>query len=439
MKYNRWFAVAGALLIQVSLGAIYIYSIFKPALKEHFPTWSATDLALPAQALLAFGALTMIAAGKIQDRIGPKKTAVIGAFLLLLGMFIAAKAQTLAQFVFGFGVLSGIGIYTAYVCPIATCVKWFPDKRGLITGLAVAGFGAGGLVFAPLASYFIATIGIMATLFYLGLIYFIAIIIGAQLLRVPPAGYCPTGWTPPVRQSSFEKIVKIDYSTREMIRTRQFWILWLTYFIGCTAGLLVIMNLVNIWQSVSIAHLSKNGALSATTFSGIISVGALAVMIVSILNSSGRIIWGKISDSVGRKKTIVSIFLICGIALLALNALSAFPAFVTGVAVIGFCFGGFLALYPAITADYFGTKNVGANYGLMFSAYGAGGLLGPWLGPKLMSGIQKIPYEAIDKTGAIIAKTIEIGTYFRSFLLAGIFCLLAAFLIAKLKPLASKN
>jgi Major Facilitator Superfamily. len=172
MQHNRWFVVLGALMIQVSLGAIYIYSVFKPALKEHFPAWSATDIALPAQVLLAMGAITMIIAGKIQDKIGPKKTAIAGAAILLAGMYIAAKAQTLAQFVFGFGVLGGIGIYAAYVCPIATCVKWFPDKRGLITGFAVAGFGAGGLVFAPLANYFIAHIGIMAALFYLGLIYF---------------------------------------------------------------------------------------------------------------------------------------------------------------------------------------------------------------------------------------------------------------------------
>jgi OFA family oxalate/formate antiporter-like MFS transporter len=163
MAYNRWYVVLGALLIQVSLGAIYIYSVFKPALKDHFPSWSATDLALPAQALLAFGSFSMVAAGKIQDRFGPKRTAVGGASLLLIGMYVAAKAQTLAQFVIGFGILSGIGIYMAYVCPIATCVKWFPDKRGLITGLAVAGFGAGGLVFTPLAIHLISSIGIMAT------------------------------------------------------------------------------------------------------------------------------------------------------------------------------------------------------------------------------------------------------------------------------------
>ena len=142
MKFNRWRVVFGALLIQASLGAIYIYSIFKPALKARFPEWSATDLALPAQAVLAFFAISMIVSGRIQDKIGPKKTSIIGAILLFLGMYIAAKAQMLFQFVFGFGVLGGIGIGAAYVCPIAACVKWFPDKRGLITGLAVACFVA---------------------------------------------------------------------------------------------------------------------------------------------------------------------------------------------------------------------------------------------------------------------------------------------------------
>jgi OFA family oxalate/formate antiporter-like MFS transporter len=270
------------------------------------------------------------------------------------------------------------------------------------------------------------------------LIYFIAIIAGAQLMRVPPAGYCPAGWNPPAIQARLPLIIKTDYSIRELIKTRQFWILWLTYFIGCTAGLLVIMNLVNIWQSVSLQQMAKNDSISVIDFGKIISAGALAVMLVSLLNSAGRIIWGKISDSAGRTKTMAIIFLICGIALLALNVSTAFPVFAAVVAVVGFCFGGFLALYPAITADYFGTKNVGANYGLMFSAYGAGGLLGPWLGPKLMIGIQKIPYESIDKSGAIITKTIEIGSYANSFIFAGIFCLVGAFMIGRLLPIKSR-
>jgi OFA family oxalate/formate antiporter-like MFS transporter len=428
MKFNRWGVVAGALLIQISLGAIYIYSVFKPALKNHFPDWSATDSALPAQILLAVGALSMVIAGKIQDKIGPQKTAIGGAVILLLGMYIAAKAQTLAQFVFGFGVLGGLGIYAAYVCPIATCVKWFPDKRGLITGLAVAGFGAGGLVFAPLASWLIGNIGIMPALFYLGLIYFVAIIIGAQLMKIPPVGYCPAGWTAPISATT----QKTDFTAKEMIKTRKFWILWITYFLGCTAGLLVIMNLVNIWQAQAVGGLNKiTDIVLAPSFAQILAQGAL--MAVSILNSLGRIVWGRISDKKGREKTLMAIFALCGLALLILGNLDNFWSFAVVASIVGFCFGGFLALYPAITADYFGTKNIGANYGLMFSAYGAGGLLGPWLAPRLIASSQDIPYETINASGQTIVKLFEAGSYSNSFFLAGILCLVAAFLLSRLK------
>jgi OFA family oxalate/formate antiporter-like MFS transporter len=433
MQHNRWFVVLGALMIQVSLGAIYIYSVFKPALKEHFPAWSATDLALPAQILLAADALAMIAAGRLQDKFGPKKISIAGGLLLLLGMYIAAKAQTIFQFVFGFG-LAGAGIGAAYVCPIAVCVKWFPDKRGLITGLAVAGFGAGGLVFAPLASYFISTIGVMATLFYLGLIYFLAIIIGAQLMRVPPADYRPSGWNPLSCQASLG-IIKTDYAAKEMIKTRRFWILWLTYFIGCVAGLLVIMNLVTIWQAQALAGAAKAADIvSSFSFARILTQGALVVMIVSILNSLGRIVWGRISDKNGREKTLMMIFMFCGAALLILGSLNSFWSFVGAASIIGFCFGGFLALYPAITADYFGARNIGANYGLMFTAYGVGGLLGPWLAPKLLSAIRDVPCETIDGAGKTIIKLVEVGSYANSFILAGALCLVAAFLVLKLKP-----
>lgn len=136
---NRWLVVVGALLIQISLGAVYIYSVFKPALKEQFKDWSATDLALPVQLVLLFFALSMVIAGRIQDKLGPRLIASIGGVLLGLGLLIASRATSLTMFVLGFSVVGGIGIGAAYVCPIATWVKWFPDKRGLITGLAVAG------------------------------------------------------------------------------------------------------------------------------------------------------------------------------------------------------------------------------------------------------------------------------------------------------------
>src|SRR5512137_506946 len=184
--FNRWLVVVGALLIQISLGAIYIYSVFKPGLKANFPNWSDTDLALPSQLVLACFALSMIIAGRIQDKIGPRIIATIGGVLLGAGLLIASFAKDLTMFTIGFSVIGGFGIGAAYVCPIATCVKWFPDKRGLITGLAVAGFGAGALIFAPVAKSLIASSGIMVTFMYLGGIFFITVVIGAQLMVNPP-------------------------------------------------------------------------------------------------------------------------------------------------------------------------------------------------------------------------------------------------------------
>lgn len=439
MERKRWAVVLGALLIQVSLGAVYIYSVFKPALKEHFPDWSATDLALPSQLVLAVFAISTILAGRIQDRLGPRLIATVGGALLGLGLVIATLSTSLATFVIGFSVLGGMGIGAAYVCPIATCVKWFPDKRGLITGLSVAGFGAGGLVFTPVAKSLIQSQGIMNTFLYLGLIFLAAVVAGAQLMKNPPAGYVPAGWTPPAPKPGAAP-AKADYRWQEMLRTPQFWLLWLTYFAGCTAGLMVIMNITNVWQSLSLlAAATGGGAVTAPLYSDIIARGATAVIVVSILNAIGRIAWGKISDVAGRKGTLVAMFLLAGATMLSLNWLTSYGLYLAGVGVIGLCFGGFLALYPAVTADTFGTANIGVNYGWMFTAYGAGGLFGPWLAPKLMALVQKIPYESLDKSGAIALKSYEAGNYLNAFLISGVMCACAALLvlaIRKPKPAA---
>ena len=220
---NRWLVVVGALLIQVSLGAIYIYSVFKPGLKGVFPQWSATDLALPSQLVLAFFALSMIFFGRVQDKIGPRTVATLGGIILGAGLIFARFASSLFTFVLGFSILGGIGIGAAYVCPIATCVKWFPDKRGLITGLAVAGFGAGGLVFTPVAKSLIASQGVMSTFLYLGIIFFIAVVIGAQLMRNPPAGWKPAGWNPPAPAAG-ASAVRTDFTWQQMLATPQFWL-----------------------------------------------------------------------------------------------------------------------------------------------------------------------------------------------------------------------
>ncbi|MCK9391873.1 MAG: OFA family MFS transporter [Syntrophales bacterium] len=431
--FNRWLVVVGAMLIQVSLGAVYIYSVFKPSLIAKFPTWSATDLALPSQLILAFFAMGVIFAGKIQDKIGPRIVATVGGAMLGVGLIIASFATDLMMFTLAFSVIGGLGIGAAYVCPIATCVKWFPDKRGMITGLAVAGFGAGALVFTPIAKAFIASSGIMSTFMYLGIIFLVAVVLGAQLMVVPPAGYKPEGWNPPAPVPGVAKASGGDFTTMEMLKTPQFYLLWITYFAGCMAGLMIIMNITNMWQSPSMLELAKAmPTVSKDAFKTVADQGALAVMIVAILNAAGRLVWGQVSDVIGRKTTLIILFAYAGVIMLLLNTFTSYTMFLVGVCSVGFCFGGFLGLYPAVTADYFGTKNVGANYGFMFAAFGAGGLLGPWLAPKLMTIVGKIPYEAMDK-GALVIKQFAAGNYATSFTIAGVMCLASIGIVWMLK------
>lgn len=365
---NRWLVVAGALLIQAALGAVYIWSVFKGPLLDMFkslnPAASAADLSTAISftfsiTILVFATGTIVF-GKLQDKIGPRKVATFGGILLAIGLILASKTSSIAWLYVSFGVIGGAGIGAGYVCPLATCVKWFPDKKGLITGLAVAGFGAGALIFAPIANSFIAQFGVLNTFAYLGVIFGILVIIGAQFLKNPPPGYKPAGWNPPAPVAG--KSSGGDFTTGEMIKTPQFWLIWVSYLFGASAGMMIIANAKGIAQ---IQGLSAALAVSA-------------VMIVSVFNAGGRLGWGTVSDKLGRTKTLMVIFLICGITMLSLKMLTG-TSILVGVSLVGFCFGGFLAVYPSLTAEYFGTKNLGMNYGSVFLSYGLAGVGGPML------------------------------------------------------------
>lgn len=445
--FNRWWVVVGALIIQVSLGAVYIWSVFQTPLKSAFPSWTEPQVTLPAQIVLAVFALAVIFGGRIQDRVGPRWVATTGGLILGTGLILASftnrfnERAALVWLLMTYAVLGGAGIGAGYVCPIATCVKWFPDKRGLVTGLAVAGFGAGAFFFAPLARgliggtpynlfnvnlFALPELGVFRTFLALGVIFLVAVVAGAQLLRNPPPGYVPAGWTPPKPAAGSSSATKVDFGPREMLRTPVFWLLWVTYFAGCAAGLMVIMKTSPIWQSFRMGALEP--PVSAEDFKAISTAGAMAVSILAVFNSFGRILWGKISDLIGRKSTLVAMFLICAAGLLALDWLRSFPLYLLGVCVIGLCFGGFLATYPAVTADFFGTKHMGVNYGWMFSAFGAGGLIGPWMAARLMKVVAEVPYFA--KAGAeTIQKTFAVGDYRPAFLTAGIACAVAGVLV----------
>jgi OFA family oxalate/formate antiporter-like MFS transporter len=449
--------VAGALVIQISLGAVYIWSVFQTPLKSVFEGWTETQVTLPAQILLAAFALAVVFGGRIQDRLGPRIVATAGGIVLGAGMILAkftgnfSSGGALIWLLVTFSILGGIGIGAAYVCPIATCVKWFPDKRGLVTGLAVAGFGAGAFFFAPLAKGLIAggpyellgaklfvlpAVGVFNTFLVLGVIFLVCVVAGAQFLRNPPAGYIPAGWTPPQSEAA-GAVVKADLAPTEMLRTPTFWLLWVTYFAACMGGLQVIMKASPIWQSFSLGALTP--PVSAVDFGLTATAAAMAVSIIAIFNSTGRILWGIVSDSIGRKITLIGMFVLCGISLLALDFLRPYGLFLTGVSLVGLCFGGFLALYPALTADYFGTKHIGANYGWMFTAYGAGGLVGPYLAASLMRVVSKVPYETKDAAGALVQKLFSVGDYRPAFIVSGIVCLVAAGLVILLQPIRTKR
>src|SRR5512143_2547270 len=361
---NRWIMVIAALVMQLCLGILYAYSVVRgPLMKE--VGYTVKEAGYPYMASLFFFAVGMIIAGRWQDKAGPRTVGIVGGVLLALGAAVAGMMyKSLGGLIFGYGILGGLGVGFAYVTPIATCIKWFPDKRGTITGLAVFGFGAGTLVFGPLLSKMIASSGIATTFYTVAAIMLIFVCGAAAIFKVPPAGYKPAGWNPPAPAPGAQ-VVKTNYLPSEIIKTGSFWILWLTYFIGAAAGLMIIGQAVPI--GVEVAKLDKA-----------VAAGGLGVM--ALLNGLGRLAWGSVSDKLGRTKTVMLMFAeyIVAFVLILPNS-DSFLKWLVGICIVGFSYGGSLALMPSITADYFGTKSLGTNYGYLFTAWGCAGLGGPYM------------------------------------------------------------
>ena len=397
-KHNRWIIVVAALIIQLCLGALYSWSVFVKPLKDNF-SYTTTQTQIIFSVALASFALVMIFAGRWQDKKGPRMVATVGGVLLGLGYILASfTGGDFILIALTIGLIGGAGIGFVYVCPIAACVKWFPDKRGLVTGLAVAGFGAGAWIFGQLATMFIESAGILEAFKYLGGIFLIAVVFGAQFLRNPPEGWVPEGWNPPVQVVDFmNRKERMEYGWNDMIKTHQFWMLWLMFVFGASAGLMVIGNL---------KPYGVYGGLSAA------AAGA-AVGVLALFNGAGRITWGVLSDKLGRIRAMTLMFLLQGLMMLALIKMGS-TEFLLAVAVawVGFNYGGIFALFPSVTADYFGTKNLGVNYGLVFTSYGVAGVLGPIL------------------AGSVFDAT---GSYLWAFIPSGIACLIAAALALAIK------
>lgn len=381
---NRWFVVFGAILIQLNLGAIYAWSVFTPYLKgtsfdgvTNF-NFSATETQWIFSVSIVVFALVMIYAGRWQDKVGPRRVAMLGGVVLGAG-YILAKffgATFLGQLIC-IGVIGGAGIGLTYVCPLTAAVKWFPDKKGLITGLAVAGFGFGAMIWVKLGGswgHLIDSYGVLNTFAIYGIAFTLSVLLGSIVLINPPEGYKPAGWEPPPVKNAAPSGGE-DFTPGETLKTYQFWFLWLMYAFSATAGLMVIGNI----KLFGINSLEGAGFVGNTS-----AIAGTAMVIFALMNGIGRITWGTISDKLGRPRSILLMTLLQSIMMIAIIWMGGTVATLYVVAgLIGFNFGGNFSLFPTATADFFGAKNLGVNYALVFTAYGLSGVIGPILGGKV--------------------------------------------------------
>lgn len=415
---NRNLVVVGAIMIQLALGAIYAWSVYTKKLVD--AGWTKAQTQMVFSAGLALFAIVMVIAGRLMPKVGPRKLAMAGGVVLGLGYILAGifGAENFTTTFIFVGIVGGAGIGLGYVVPIAVGMRWFPDKKGLITGLAVAGFGFGATLWMTLAGklgplgggQFLDNMGLSNTFIIFGIAYLVLVVIGSIWMVFPPDGWKPEGWTPPVNTAAKPLAGSVDYTSSEMLRTPQFYLILLTFAFGASAGLMSI-GLMKLWpmQALTDKGMSAEAAGAAATL-------AMAVFF-ALFNGLGRIVWGMISDKLGRKTSIIIMTAAQGIFVFLFQYMAGnvYTLYLFAM-LIGFNFGGNFALFPTITADTFGTKYVGQNYGWVFLAYAIGGIFGPVLGGKLG----------------------DMGNFPLAFTICGILCILAVVTIGLVKPAVKK-
>ena len=359
---NRWGIAAAGFLMQMALGAVYAWSVFRIPLTKLFH-WSIADVTLTFTICIFVLGVAAFFGGLWLNKKGPRIVALTGGFLYGLGVFLASFSTANIWWLYiSYGIVGGIGLGFGYIVPVAVLVKWFPDRRGLITGIAVGGFGAGALVTAPAATHLIQTVGVLRTFAYLGIAYLIVTMATGYFMRNPPDGWKPAGWAPSATQSA-QRAAK-DYTLSGALKTWQWWALWLLLFLNVSAGISLISQ-----ESPMFQEFAKASAIAAAGMVGIASIG----------NAVGRIFWAWTSDAITRRWTFAVMFLVQVGLFWMLPGIASIAVLTTVSFVILMCYGGGFGTMPAFTADYFGSKNVGPIYGLMLTAWGFASAFGPLL------------------------------------------------------------
>ncbi len=386
-----WMITFAALGVNLILGLLYTWGVFQKALVAQWG-WSSTMASLPYSVSIAVFAFTMIFAGRAQDKIGPRYVALLGGILLGIGLIASGLTKSPTIMVITFGIFAAGGIGLGYSATTPCAIKWFESsKRGLISGIVVAGVGLAPVYIAPLTNYLIEAYGIQQTFIILGVFAIVAISLFSLFLKNPPADYIPVQSSASPQAAS----TKPETPWNEMVKTPQFYLLWIMYLLSATAGLMLI------------GHLPKIAATQAGW-----KAGFYLIVVLSVFNAIGRVLIGSLSDKIGRSTAMLIVFALQAANMFVFSFYTTIPALIFGAALAGLAYGALFTLFPTTTADYFGVKNLGVNYGLIFTGWGIAGVVGP-----LLAGMVN------DKT----------GTYSISYYVAGVLLIAAVILVRTIK------
>jgi len=372
---QRWFVVIASCLINLCLGSMYAWSVFSPPMAAHLNALNGlTGAAALSGASLAIvfglanivGPIMTLCGGFLHDTFGPKKMIFIGGLIFSSGMFLSGLATNLTMLTLFYSIGIGTGTGFTYICTISNSVKLFPDKRGLIGGIITAVYGLSSVIMPPIAVALINSVGVVGAFKCIG-VAFVVIICGCSFLVTKcPAGFAPTGWTPPVATNAGGSGEAADKDWKQMLADPIFYVMLLMLTSGAVFGLMII---------------SQASSLSQNMVGMSVAAATSVVSILALFNAAGRVSAGFVSDKIGRVNTLalMLVFAILGLGLLYFSGKGDIAQFYIGVSIVGMCFGSFMGVYPGFTADQFGPKHSGFNYGIMFIGFGLAGVIGPML------------------------------------------------------------
>ncbi|MDR0769865.1 MAG: OFA family MFS transporter [Burkholderiales bacterium] len=352
----------------LTIGVLYAWSVLKTRMMASVANggweWTSSEAGFPYTLAIVCFALGLLAGGKIQDKIGPRWVVTAGGALVGLGLILSGLVgNNPVGVALSFGVVTGVGIGLGYGCVTPPALKWFhPSKKGIVSGLIVGGFGLAAVYFAPLTTALLNNFGIEKTLMFLGAGIFIASTCIAQLINNPPKGYTPT--VPEnLKEAAAKSSASVDYTTKEMLKTKRFYLMFIMFLLSASIGLMVIGNITKIASSQ--LHITDTAIL------------AILVAFLAITNTFGRVLGGLMSDKIGRVNALFVVSVLQLLNMVGFIYYQNMAALGIGIVLIGFCYGTLLSVFPALTADQYGLKNFGGNYGILFLSWGLSGVVAP--------------------------------------------------------------